>query len=236
MELVIDVGAFDGEFAATLRDSGRFPKAQYLCIEPNYDMEPYITSKNLPAVFSLVGDKDDEDIPYYRMNSDLGNAETGNSIFREDTSFYDEGRYEMRKSYTLDHIVDVVMNAKALTVGLIKIDVQGAELKVIRGARGIIERSPNIVIITEVSLVPYNGIEAPTFFDIHYEMESMGFVMVDIVGYSSRNVTLSNEAEVNVGIQFDAIWAMAQVREFINFRHGPWPKKSYGPIRQVIFN
>jgi FkbM family methyltransferase len=228
MDLVIDIGAYDGEFAATLRDSGIYPNTQFLCIEANPMMQPYIADRKLPYVIAIVGDKNNENVSFYKSVSESALYHTGDSVFREDTPYYDDYIIENRTSYTLDYIVDTLVNASSLTVGLIKIDVQGAELKVIRGARGIIERSPNIVIITEVSLVPYNGIEAPTFFDIHYEMESMGFVMVDIVGYLSANMAVSDKISADAGIQFDAAWAR---RDNVVMRNGPWPEKSYGPIR-----
>jgi FkbM family methyltransferase len=226
VRFILDVGAFDGEFSDVLRSKGYFPNAQFLCIEANSMHVPTFQIKKLPYVISLIGDKDDEDVNYYRVDTSKSLLETGNSIFRENSIFFDDARIETRKSFTIDHILKL-LNVTHAPVDILKLDIQGSELNALRGAKNLIERSPNVVIITEMSFVPYNGAEAPSSFDIHYEMEKMGFQMIDILGYSSGQILHGNGEYVRYALQFDAAWVR---RERLNWRGVLWPKKAYPAI------
>ena len=130
----------------------------------------------------MVGDIDEEPVDYFRVDTTKSFLESGNSVFVENTEFFDSPKVEKRWSYTLDTIVSMI-GLNESSIHIIKIDVQGSELKVLRGAKKLLERSKDVIIITEVSFVPYNGPDAPSFFDIHFEMTSMGFVLIDLFGY-----------------------------------------------------
>ncbi len=232
VRLILDVGAFNGEFSEELRKRGRFPQAQYLCIEANHIHAGHLQNKNLPFVISLVGDVDDEEVPYYRVDTSKSQLETGNSIYRENSEYFDNARVEYRKSYTIDYVLDL-LNVSHVPVDILKLDIQGAELKALRGAKRMIERSPNLVIVCEISFVPYNGADAPSFFDIHYEMEKMGFKMVDILGYSSGKKEKGNGEFTSYALQFDAAWVR---REKLHWRGVSWPKKNYPSLIQTAID
>jgi hypothetical protein len=66
---------------------------------------------------------------------------------------------------------------------LLKLDVQGFELEVLRGGRRTLELSE--VVIMEVSLLPYND-GAPLFADVVAFMNEEGFVLFDFCGQLRR--------------------------------------------------
>lgn len=220
VKYVLDVGAFQAEFSSKLKSSGRFPHAHFILIEANRKFEPYYQSLGFPYVISLVGDQDDEVVEYYRADPTKTQIETGNSIFREESTFFDEAIVETRQSYTIDTIIDLLgLSNEAFQI--LKLDVQGSEIRALRGAKKVIQRSPNLVIITEASFVPYNGPNSPTFFDIALEMEQMNFQMVDILGYSEAAF---DGVAAKMPIQFDVAWMH---RDRIGWRGKKWPKRSY---------
>lgn len=218
---ILDVGAFQAEFSSTLRDSGKFPNAQYLLIEANNRYESLYQSLDFPYVITLVGDVDEEVVQYYRADPTITSIETGNSIFKEETRFFDHALVEERVSYTIDTILDMLGLSEEI-FQIIKLDVQGSELKAIRGAKRLLTRSAmEVVVITEVSFVPYNGIHSPTFFELMLEMEQMNFKMVDIVGYSEASF---DDIKGKMPIQFDVAWMH---HDRIGWRNKKWNTKDY---------
>ena len=205
VQYVLDVGAFHGNFSATLRASGDFPHAHYLLLEANSKHEGIYQKLQFPYIISVIGDVDDEDVIYYRANPHQTTYETGNSIFKEETIYFEEAIQETRKSYTIDTLLNVA-GLGNIPFQLMKLDIQGAELKALRGAKRLIERSPDLVIITEVSFVPYNGPSAPNIFDIMLEMEKMDFKMIDIVGINYANVL----GKGLMSIQCDIAWTRTE--------------------------
>ena len=94
-----------------------------------------------------------------------------------------------------------------------------SELKAIRGARKLIERSPDLIIITEVSVLPFNGGDAPSFFDIHLEMEQLGFKMIEIIDYVEIILNPPNSQL----LQMDIAW---QRGDKLSFNGKKWINKS----------
>lgn len=219
VRLVLDVGAFEGEFSTTLRESGKFPHAQYVCVEANSDMQAVLTAKGLPHVIAVVGDRDFEETQYFRVDRSQSLLETGNSVFRENTQYFDNARVERRLSFSLDHILDL-LGLQQQPIDILKLDLQGSELRAIRGAAKAIARSPDLLIVTEASFVPYNGPHAPSFFELHAELHGLGFVMVDLLGYSSAVETRPGGERVRHALQFDAAWVR---REKATWRGVAWP-------------
>jgi hypothetical protein len=66
---------------------------------------------------------------------------------------------------------------------LIKIDVQGYELEVLKGAGDILHQAE--VMILEVALIPYND-SAPLFAEVIQFMEDAGYVAYEFCGGSRR--------------------------------------------------
>ena len=218
---VLDVGAYQGEFSLELRNSGKFPNAQYLCVEANQDNALHLTEKRLPHVISLVGDRIGEEVVYFKPDPKLTGLQTGNSIYRESTYYFDDPVVEKHRTSTIDKILeDFGLGDDSFQI--MKVDIQGSELKALRGARKLIERSKDLIIITEVSLLPYNGGDAPTFFDIMLEMEKMNFKMIEIIDYVESN--LFEVGDPTQTVQMDVAWQHASKVMFDNTK---WESRDY---------
>jgi hypothetical protein len=81
---------------------------------------------------------------------------------------------------TLDSLIDSAALQAPL---LLKLDVQGFELEVLKGGRRTLKLSE--VVIMEVSLLPYND-GAPSFADVVGFMNEEGFVAFDFCGQFRR--------------------------------------------------
>jgi FkbM family methyltransferase len=220
VQYVLDVGAFQGEFSSTLRSSGRFPNAQYILVEGNNRFESLYQSLRFPYIISLVGDQDGEEVTYYRADPKSTGLETGNSIFREETRFFENPIIEKRISYTIDSMLEH-LGLQQEAFQILKIDVQGSEIRALRGAKKLIARSPQLLIITEASFVPYNGMHSPTFFDLALEMEKLNFKMVDILGYSEATFS---DRKATMPIQFDVAWIHS---DRVGWANKQWTKRNY---------
>ena len=107
---------------------------------------------------------------------------TGNSIYREQTSFYDDDQIivEKRKTQTISQLLGNKI------FDLIKIDVQGSEIDIINGGREIFENSKGILM--EVSLVEYNK-NAPLKDYVIEFMNDLGFIVTEHIGNINHPLT-----------------------------------------------
>ena len=69
---------------------------------------------------------------------------------------------------------------------LIKIDVQGSELDIIKGGLELIKKSKGILM--EVSLIEYNE-NAPTKDFVYEFMDKLGFIPVEVIGDINHPIT-----------------------------------------------
>lgn len=79
---------------------------------------------------------------------------------------------------------------------MMKLDVQGAELLALEGARKTLEAVE--VIVSEAGLQNYNE-GAPTFFHLFKKFDELGYAMIDIVD-------IKREKKSGFVNQFDVIW------------------------------
>src|SRR5262249_20228404 len=101
---------------------------------------------------------------------------TGASLYRENTIYYADANLRTREVTTAR--LDTLCALNALNPpDLIKIDVQGAELDVLRGGQATLARCS--VIIVETSLLKFNR-GGPLFGDVVGEISRLGFKCVDI--------------------------------------------------------
>lgn len=97
----------------------------------------------------------------------------GNSVYKENSEFFTEQHAVQKQMRTLDSIVSD--NGYQLP-DLIKIDVQGAELDVLRGAEKSLSKCKDIII--ELQHVEYN-LGAPTMTVVTDYLDSIGFKLVE---------------------------------------------------------
>ncbi|WP_374166362.1 FkbM family methyltransferase [Arcticibacter sp. MXS-1] len=168
-EVVIDIGAYQGEWTKNVLDI--FPNSYFLMIEAQTSKKPILEEicqehKNVSFESCLLGQTQQKEVSFYEM-------ETGSSIYQENTS-------HSRRKVHLDMTTLDLVATKKHTISkkcFLKIDVQGAELDVLAGAGAVLETCEFVLL--EVSMLNYNE-NAPQFADVILFLKEKGFVLFDI--------------------------------------------------------
>jgi len=176
---LLDVGANVGTFSKDFCTffSGCVP----VLIEPNPHCKPLL--QQLGYEYHLIAASSRTAREKFHLTKvDL--MSTGASLYRENTEFFSD-----EKVFTID--VDLVALDELFsdrTFDFIKIDVQGAELDVIRGAEKLLRRSEHVLV--ELSLVQYN--EGSPLADVVISaMSEFNFRLDSIIEYHRfKNGTL----------------------------------------------
>lgn len=144
-------------------------------VEANKNCEPYLRLLSKPYDIVALSDREGTADFYVEKIDPIG---TGASMFKENTEWYGEGKYEIQtvKTATLDS--RDYFNGEP--VDFIKLDVQGAELDILKGGEKTIKNTEYVLI--EASLVEYNQ-NAPLIDEIVDKMREYNFYMLDIIEY-----------------------------------------------------
>lgn len=173
----LDVGANVGEFTKQLLT--HVPNCQVVMVEANPNCESHLKELGHPydivALSNYSGTAD-----LYIENINL--VATGASLYKENTIWYEEGKYY--KHTVPVKTLDEQNYFDGALIDLIKLDVQGSELDIIKGGENTIKNTT--FVLAEVSLTQYNQ-GAPLIDDVVDKMVSMGFCIADIVEYHSFN-------------------------------------------------
>lgn len=170
---ILDIGAHRGHWTQMARHF--FPDSFVLMIEAQPMLQPVLSEMvaSQPDKIALrpvlLGPERRDSVDFFQMD---GASTSGSSLYEEQTAF---GRSIIKlPMLPLD---DVLAEFPDRSFQLMKIDVQGAELDVLKGATSTL---PGIeVIMAELSLVEYNK-GAPLFADIVTSLNDLGFPMFDI--------------------------------------------------------
>jgi FkbM family methyltransferase len=119
---------------------------------------------------AALGAEAGKEVTFYEM-------ETGSSYFPERSN-----APRTSTTYVTRTLDDVAASLEGPL--FLKIDVQGAELEVLAGGSGTLERSE--VVQLEVPFVSYNE-GAPTFLDVMRFMNQHDFIPLDVSGFSRPN-------------------------------------------------
>jgi len=166
---VIDIGAAYG----TPPLYKAFPKAKHLLVEPLTEYASALqnitaTLTDAAYIIAAAGESPGEII--LNVHPDL----VGSSIYKEEEDSNVNGVERIVPLITLDNYCQ---DQQAQGPYLIKIDTQGAEIEVLKGANQILEDTSFIIL--EVSLFEFfKG--GPQLYDCITYMKSKGFVVYDI--------------------------------------------------------
>lgn len=176
-ENLIDIGANVRNF--TFNISKLTNNLRSIMIEANPYCEKYLGQLEHP--YHMIGLSNHEgfmDLYVEKFNS-IG---TGASFYRENTNWYEEGKYELVRVPV--NILDNLNLYPSEMVDLIKIDVQGSELDILSGGNKTIKRSKYVLM--EVSTLEYN-LKAPLLDKIVEKMREYFFKIEDILDYRYIN-------------------------------------------------
>lgn len=161
---VLDIGANVGGFFFDTKPL--WPGAFYTLIEANERCKPRLESTGQRYYIATLGDSCRE-VNFYTVPS-IPTC-TGNSYYRELTDVYDDSNVLVEKK-TLVPLSELLPGE---SFDFIKVDVQGAEMDVIRGGLDIFRSAEHVLM--EVSVQEYNR-GAPLWDDMMPFMASIGFV------------------------------------------------------------
>jgi FkbM family methyltransferase len=174
---ILDVGAYEGDFSRGAR--GIFKEARILMIDALAEKEAALAEVcqeigNAEHLIAVLGDTEKEATPFYVVNTEVRPdlIKTGSSKYKENANFPVEERALPQRT------LGCIIADWGKPFQLLKLDVQGAELDVIRGLGHQLSKVD--VILMEMSLVEYNK-GAPLIDASLSELSGMGFALYDIV-------------------------------------------------------
>jgi len=171
----VDVGAFEGDWTKLCRKA--FPGTRILMVEAQPGKVGQLQSVasslggDIGVVAALLGPEDGLDVPFHEM-------ETGSSVFPESSE-----KPREQRTMTTRRLDSVLEDRGAPPVDFLKLDVQGYELEVLKGAPVALGQAE--VVLMEVSLLQVNA-GAPPFEDFIAFMDRAGFRTFDICGQGRR--------------------------------------------------
>jgi FkbM family methyltransferase len=165
---ILDIGANKGKWSLLVKKKV-FPLANYTLIEAiDYDELSSINNfSNMTSMIVLLDEKVGKVIWNEMRN-------TGDSIYKENTSYFDDCKKIERDTTTLD-----ITFQDNKSFDLIKIDCQGAEIPILKGGKNTILNTS--VIILEMPFMGEYNIGVPNFFEHIKYMDEIGYQVYDII-------------------------------------------------------
>lgn len=182
-KLALDIGANKGEWNMGFKKI--FPQCRVISFEANPSCMLELKNNDLEYCQVLLGSENDKEFEFYLADNE--SCPTGASLYREQTSFYEEDRMikMIMQTQTLDRfLMEYDSSLSNENIDLIKLDVQGAELDVLKGAPKLITHTDFILL--EVSLMRYNE-GAPLFAKVVDFMDKNNFALFDILEFHHLN-------------------------------------------------
>lgn len=174
-KFILDIGAYEGTWTSRTRDI--FPDSRFLMLEamPGKSNALEAVCQSAPEKIryqiALLGKENRADVDFYEL-------ETASSALQE--HFDTAARPVKRNMYTLENILSA---SDFPRVDLIKLDVQGYELEILKGGIPHLEQAE--AVLMEISLIDiHQGV--PLFTEVVNFMDQHGFVAYDICGLTRR--------------------------------------------------
>jgi len=169
--VIYDIGAYHGTWTLDARKI--FPAAQYFLFEANPDNAPVLQASGERYFIAALA-RDERQAAFYVPKSDI--PATGASLYREQTAHY-LGERARVVELTTRRLDTLATEHDLPSPDLVKLDVQGAELDVLRGAGSLLHTCS--ALIAEVSLLRGNE-GAPVAAEVIAGINDHGFKCVDI--------------------------------------------------------
>ncbi|MBJ13589.1 MAG: hypothetical protein CMG62_11040 [Candidatus Marinimicrobia bacterium] len=169
-KIIFDVGAYKGEW--TKMCSKIFPNCQYFLFEPQKELNLLLENplpKNITYENILLGKKDNKKVNFYEN-------ETSSSVLK----FGNHNNPTFKKTMSLDTFVK---NQNIPDIDILKIDVQGYELEVLKGSLLSLETIQFLIV--EVSFLEIYD-NAPLANEIIQFLNTQNFQIFDIVDFKLR--------------------------------------------------
>lgn len=167
---ILDIGAHHGEFYYEFKK--HIPNSQIYSIEALPNNMEKLRSINPLSLQAVLSDRR-QLVNFYLPESD-DIPTTGASYYRENTDFYKNARFLELETITLNELSEIYEIPKEYD--LIKIDTQGSELDILKGATNIRTK----YLLLEMPLMEYNR-NAPNFNQYLDYLQKNNFYPIEIV-------------------------------------------------------
>ena len=162
---VLDVGAYRGDFARLIKKM--YFGVHVKCIEGDERQAEYL--EEFDTDFYLLG-KETKQVDFYTLPENL--CTTGSSIYKENTTHYQNPLVVKKYMYKLDDL-------NFPRFDLIKLDVQGAELDILKGGKKYIKKTKPTYFLLETSVQSYN-IGAPLSGEVISYLTKQNYRLCDV--------------------------------------------------------
>lgn len=180
--VIFDVGAYKGGYSDYVLE--KLPKAACLLFEPNTQL--FETIKHNHKYNILLSDHEGKE-SFYRC---LNKADELSSIFDRDV--FNQVDY-VGESKTCDTVDGISFKNGILQIDFLKIDVEGAELKVLIGAASmLLDKRIHFIQVEYGGTYPDAGI---TFVDVMRFVGQFGYRAYELVGDKLHELTEENFVE-----------------------------------------
>ena len=171
-DTIIDIGAHHGNWTNSMKTI--FENSKYYLFEANdhSELNQFKNDENVKVFNVLLNDKIDK-VNWYQKK------DTGDSIFKEKTNYFENCKIIERETIDLNTYIlqnNILQESKNI---LIKIDCQGAEIPILKGATSILEKTDFIIL--EMPLFGQYNEGVPNFLEHISFMNSIGFIIYDII-------------------------------------------------------
>lgn len=168
---ILDIGANDGFWY--LQNASKYPLCEFTLIDANVHNEPKLKSLGVEYYIACLSDTEKE-LDFYTVKNNL--TSTGASYYKENTHHFSDENLEIIKVKATT--LDILFPHRSFDI--IKIDVQGAELDIIRGGMKIFQEARRVIIELPIEGIEYN-IGAPKRQDYFDIMKRLGFTQYQSV-------------------------------------------------------
>ena len=169
---IIDIGAYQGDWTRLIARA--FPRVPILMVEAQVEKKRHLDAirSDIPSAgyeLCLLGSGEESEVVFHVM-------ESGSSTYSERSNVPRVQR--TLKTRTLDNVLK--QHPGLSGPFFIKLDVQGAEIDILRGAESALRKTE--IVQLEVALMQYNE-GAPTANAVLNFMEERGFLLFDVCGF-----------------------------------------------------
>ena len=167
IDVIYDIGAFRGEWSNLLNKTSLKDK-EFFLFEANEENEQYLKKLNFKYFIEVLSDKEKKVNFFSKVSS-------GDSYFIEQTSIYkNDCKPKVKSTTTID---DIVKKKDLPLPEFIKIDTQGSELDILKGAKQSISKCS--LIYLECPIIEYN-LMSPNMNEYIKYLDSISFVPYDV--------------------------------------------------------
>ncbi len=167
LNIIYDIGAHEGEWSSFLNKTSLKDKKFYL-FEANKENESYLKKLNFKYFIEVLSDKEKKVNFFSKVSS-------GDSYFIEQTSIYkNDCKPKVKNTTTID---DIVKKKDLPLPDFIKIDTQGSEIDILKGAKQSISKCS--LIYLECPIIEYN-LMSPNMNEYVKYLDFIGFVPYDV--------------------------------------------------------